>query len=379
MQTVQIGPMIGAIAAGNTVCLKPSEVSPHSAKLIADLWPKYMDLETTRVVNGGIPQSTALLDCRWEHILYTGNGTVGRIVAEKAAKWLCPTTLELGGKCPTWVDETADLDIAAKRILWGKQLNLGQTCIAPDYIVLPEKVQQPFIEALKRAAEQFWPEGQEGSVDQSKIVNEGHWKRIKGMLEGTKGKIALGGPPEDDKASSRAFPVTFVSDVAPGDSIMTGEIFGPILPILPVKDIDAAIEYINSGDQPLAIYAFTDRSDYLFDNTRSGGCVAGDVIIHNAVGTLPFGGTGPSGYGYYHGRWGFDEFSHKRAVVQAPAKGVLGKIVELIMKARYPPYSLKNLALFSFVAGKAPNYSRPTNPHAFRPTKVSSSVPGVTL
>lgn len=227
--TVQIGPMIGAIAAGNTVVLKPSEVSAHSAKLISELFPKYMDPECYRCVNGGIPQSTALLDCRWEHILYTGNGTVGRIVAEKAAKWLCPTTLELGGKSPTWVDETADLTIAAKRILWGKQFNVGQTCVAPDYVLCTRKVQAKLVEEFKKAADQFWPKGQEAATNQqSKMVNEGHWKRVKGMLEGTNGKIVLGGPPQDDKASSRAFPLVIVSDVKPDDSIMTGEIFGPV-------------------------------------------------------------------------------------------------------------------------------------------------------
>lgn len=361
--TVQIGPVIGAIAAGNTVVLKPSEVSAHSAKLISDLWPKYMDKETSRIVNGGIPESTALLDCRWEHILYTGNGTVGRIVAEKAAKWLCPTTLELGGKSPTWVDETADLDIAAKRILWGKQLNVGQTCIAPDYILCSEKVQKPFIEALKRAANQFWPNGQETSKDQSKIINQGHWKRIKGMLEGTNGKIALGGPPEDSLAESKTFPVTIISDVGGNDSIMTGEIFGPVLPIVTVKDVDAAIDFINARDQPLVLYVFSDKANYIFDRTRSGGCVAGDTLLHNAVGTLPFGGTGPSGYGSYHGKWGFDEFSHKRAVLEAPAKGILGAIIELIMKGRYPPYDLKKLAQFKLLAGKSPNFSRPSQPH----------------
>lgn len=375
--TVQIGPIIGAIAAGNTVCLKPSEVSPHSAKLISELFPKYLDPECFRVVNGGIPQATALLDCRWEHILYTGNGTVGRIVAEKAAKWLCPTTLELGGKSPTWIDETADLKIAAKRILWGKQLNVGQTCIAPDYILCTEKVQGQLVKAIKEAADAFWPRGQEKSQDHSKMVNEGHWKRVKGMLEGTNGKIALGGPPGEDKASARAFPVVVVTDVGPEDSIMTGEIFGPVLPIVPVKNVDAAIDFINSRDQPLVLYTFSDHSEYILDRTRSGGVVKGDTLLHNACGNLPFGGTGPSGYGSYHGRWGFEEFSHKRAVLDAPAKGFMGKVVELIMRGRYPPYNVKNLSLMMFVMAKKPNYGRPSNPHARLPlTKAKSGLGG---
>lgn len=362
--TVQIGPVVGAIAAGNTVCLKPSEISSHSARLISNLWPKYLDQECYRVVNGGIPQSTALLDCRWEHILYTGNGTVGRIVAEKAAKWLCPTTLELGGKSPTWVDETADLKIAAKRILWGKQLNVGQTCIAPDYILCSKAVQGKLVKHLQAAADEFWPKGQESSKDHSKIINEGHWKRIKGMLEGTNGKVVIGGPPGDDKSSSRSFPLVVVSDVAGTDSIMTGEIFGPVLPIVTVDDVDEAIHFINARDQPLVLYSFSDHSEYIIERTRSGAAVTGDTLLHNAVGSLPFGGTGPSGYGSYHGKWGFDEFSHKRAVLEAPAKGILGHVVELLMKGRYPPYDLKKLAPLAFLAGKKPNFSRPKNPHA---------------
>lgn len=371
--TVQIGPVIGAIAAGNTVCLKPSEVASHSAKLISDLFPKYLDQECYRCVNGGISQSTALLDCRWEHILYTGNGTVGRIVAEKAAKWLCPTTLELGGKSPTWIDETADLNIAAKRILWGKQLNVGQTCIAPDYLLCTKRVQPQLVKALKAAADEFWPQGQEQSKDHSKIVNEGHWKRIKSMLEGTNGRIVLGGPPAENKAAERAFPVVIVTDVGGDDSIMTGEIFGPVLPIVPVRDIDAAIDFINARDQPLVLYTFSDHSDYVLERTRSGAVVKGDVLLHNACSTLPFGGTGPAGYGYYHGKWGFEEFSHKRAVMDAPAKGVLGKVVELIMKGRYPPYDLKKLAPIMFVMAKKPSFDRPRNPHARIPLSQPTS------
>ncbi|PWN29185.1 aldehyde dehydrogenase [Jaminaea rosea] len=371
--TVQIGPLIGAIAAGNTCVLKPSEVSAHSAKLISDLFPKYLDPECYRAVNGGIPQSTALLDCRWEHILYTGNGTVGRIVAEKAAKWLCPTTLELGGKSPTWVDETADLPIAAKRILWGKQFNVGQTCVAPDYVLCTKKVQSQLVAEFKKAADQFWPKGQEAATDQqSKMVNEGHWKRVKGMLEGTNGKIVLGGPPEDNKSQSRAFPLVVVSDVKPDDSIMTGEIFGPVLPIVAVQNVDEAIQFINSRDQPLALYSFSANSDKLIENCRSGGVLTGDILLHNAVGSLPFGGTGPSGYGAYHGKWGFDEFSHKRAVLEAPHRGIMGHAVEMLMKGRYPPYNIKNLSMLGFLAGKKANFARPKNPHA-SVTKPNSS------
>lgn len=341
----------------------PSEISPHSAKLLSELWPKYLDPSCYRIINGGIPQSTALLDCRWEHILYTGNGVVGRIVAEKAAKHLCPTTLELGGKSQTWVDESADLGIAAKRILWGKQFNLGQTCIAPDYIICTEKVQPALVKALKKAAQQFWSTGQENSQDSAKVINEGHWKRIKSLLDNTNGKVVLGASPGEEKASDRAFPLVVVSDVAGSDSIMREEIFGPLLPIVPVKDVRAAVDFINARDQPLVLYSFSKHSDYLIQHTRSGGVVTGDTLLHNAVETLPFGGTGPSGYGSYHGRFGFDEFSHKRAVLKAPASGLIGNVTESIMKGRYPPYDIKNLRPLAFLAGKKVNFSRPKNPH----------------
>lgn len=315
-------------------------------------------------MNGGIPQSTALLDCRWEHILYTGNGTVGRIVAEKAAKHLCPTTLELGGKSPTWVDESANLDIAAKRILWGKQFNLGQTCIAPDYIICTEKVQPALVAALKKAAAQFWPNGFASSNDPACVVNEGHWKRIKAVLEGSNGKVVLGSTPDDADAATRGFPLVIVSDVQGDDSIMAGEIFGPLLPIVPVKDVRAAADFINARDQPLVLYTFSAKhSNYLIEHTRSGGVVSGDTLLHNAVGTLPFGGTGPSGYGSYHGKWGFDEFSHKRSVLHAPATGLIGHATEFLMKGRYPPYDVKNLRLLSFLAAKKATFARPHNPH----------------
>ncbi|EPQ27689.1 uncharacterized protein PFL1_04827 [Pseudozyma flocculosa PF-1] len=364
--TVQLGPIIGAIAAGNTVILKPSEVAAHTARLIAELYPKYLDPETNRCVNGAIPETTALLDQRFEHIFYTGNGTVGRIVAEKAAKWLCPTTLELGGKSPVYVDESADLSIAAHRILWGKALNCGQTCIAPDYILVPRKIQDPLIAELKKVHDKFYPESQggiKGSASYGRIINTGHWKRLNGMLAETKGEVVLGG--EGDEASKMLAP-TVVKNVSGQDAIMQGEIFGPILPIVPVDDIKAAVDFINARDQPLALYLFAgDRKvkEYFFDHTRSGAAVQGDTLLHFAIDSLPFGGTGPSGYGNYHGKCGFDAFSHDRASLDAPSTGFLGKIIEMAMAPRYPPYSDSNLKQFQLLVGKSLNFSRPKNPN----------------
>ena len=176
--TVQIGPIVGAIAAGNTLLLKPSELSEHSAQLIAELWPQYMDLATSRIVNGGISQATELLEQRFEHIFFTGGGRVGRIVAEKAAKWLCPVTLELGGKSPVIVDASSDISIAAHRILWAKAFNTGQTCIAPDYVIVERNVQDKFIEELLHAYRSFWTSMDKDQTDFGRIVSENHWKRL---------------------------------------------------------------------------------------------------------------------------------------------------------------------------------------------------------
>lgn len=359
---VQVSPVIYAIAAGNCVVMKPSEVAPHSAKLIGELWAKYMDPETSRIVNGGIPQATALLDQRWEHIMYTGNGTVGRIVAEKAAKWLCPVTLELGGKSPTIIDETADLAKTARRILWGKTFNTGQTCIAPDYIMCTPAVQAKLVEEFKKASKEFFPAGPAKSADYARIINDGHWKRINSMITGTRGKVVLGG--DGDQATKYLAP-TIIADAPQDDSTMSGEIFGPVLPICPVKNIDEAIDFVNSRDQPLVLYYFGDdkKAKKVLDNTRSGGALVNDTLLHFAVAELPFGGTGPSGYGNYHGKAGFDTFSHDRATLSAPAKGLIGAAIEKVMGMRYPPLRDSDLAKFKLLSGKSINFSRPTNPH----------------
>ena len=363
--TLTLGPVIAAIAAGNTVVLKPSEVSSNTASLLAELFPKYLDPDCYTVVNGAVPETTALLDQRFEHIFYTGNGTVGRIIQEKAAKWLCPVSLELGGKSPTWVDESADMAIAAKRIMWGKNVNAGQTCIAPDYILCTPATQEKLVAEFKKAEKQFWPEGNSKSEDFAKIVNSGHWNRLRSVLDATKGNVVVGGNSEAGTADNRHMPFTIVSNVKPDDSVMAGEIFGPVLPIVPVRDVKEAVEFINARDQPLALYAFgaDSKIKYLVDNTQSGGLVIGDTLLHFAVGVLPFGGTGPSGYGNYHGKNGFDTFSHSRATLIAPHRGFMGKTVELVMSFRYPPYTTANLAKFKLLVGKNIPFSKPSNPN----------------
>lgn len=362
--TVQLGPMVAAIAAGNTAVLKPSEMSPNTAQLIADLWKKYMDPETSAVINGGIPEVTVLLDQRFEHIFYTGNGRVGRIVAEKAAKWLCSVSLELGGKSPVIIDSSADLNIAAHRTVWAKAFNTGQTCVAPDYVLVERKVQDKFCELLIQAQKEYWTKMDKNVQDFGRIVNENHWKRIMGLIESSKGELVLGGPHEADQAS-KFIPLTVFKNVRADDSIMSEEIFGPVLPVVPVEDVQEAVRFVNERDQPLALYTFTSKKDvekYIIQYTRSGSVVSGDLILQYAIDALPFGGTGPSGYGAYHGKSGFDTFSHKRPIVQAPQNGPIGKVVEAVMARRYPPYSEGKINFFRAILTKWALFGRPSNP-----------------
>ena len=361
---VQLGPVVGAIAAGNTVVLKPSELAPHTAQLIADLWPKYLDPEMTRVVNGGIEESTALLEQRFEHIFYTGNGTVGRIIAEKAAKWLCPTTLELGGKSPVIIDSSADLSIAAKRVLWAKSFNTGQTCIAPDYVLIERSVQDKFVTEIIKAAKERWPTMDKNVKDLGRIVNDRHWKRVYSLMEKTQGTVVFGGTKDADEAT-KFLPITVVKDVDGSDSTMSEEIFGPVLPLVPYDHIREAVDFVNANDQPLALYMFTKSDatkDYILRYTRSGAAMRGDMLLHFVINDLPFGGTGPAGYGSYHGKKGFDCFSHERAYVDAPASGIVGNLVEKIMAMRYPPYTTTKLSLFQLILGKWMLFGRPKNP-----------------
>lgn len=362
--TVQIGPIVGAIAAGNTLLLKPSELSEHSAQLIAELWPQYMDPATSRIVNGGISQATELLEQRFEHIFFTGGGRVGRIVAEKAAKWLCPVTLELGGKSPVIVDASSDISIAAHRILWAKAFNTGQTCIAPDYVIVERNVQDKFIEELLHAYRSFWTSMDKDQTDFGRIVSENHWKRLVGLLESSHATVITGGAEQADK-DTRFIPLTILKDVTEEDSVMNDELFGPILPILSVESVREAVAFINSREQPLALYMFTSSNairDYILTYTRSGGAIRGDLLLHYAINDLPFGGTGPSGYGSYHGKYGFDCFTHQRAFVDAPSAGILGRLVERIMSLRYPPYTNGKRAFFRYVLSKWVFFGRPQNP-----------------
>lgn len=326
-----IQPLIGAIAAGNAVILKPSELSEHTAQVLAKLLPQYLDQDLYAVVNGGVKETTELLKERFDHILYTGNAAVGRVVMEAAAKHLTPVTLELGGKSPCYIDKDCDLDTVCRRITWGKYMNCGQTCIAPDYVLCEASLQNHIVQKIKETVQEFYGENIKESPDYERIINLRHFKRIQSLLEGQ--KIAFGG--ETDEATRYIAP-TVLTDVDPEAKVMQEEIFGPVLPIVPVKNADEAIQFINEREKPLALYIFSHNDKLIrrmIDETSSGGVTGNDVIMHFTLNSLPFGGVGHSGMGAYHGKHTFDTFSHQRPCLLKSLKR------ESANKLRYPPNS----------------------------------------
>lgn len=331
---LSLQPIIGAISAGCPAVLKPSEIGPGVSSVLADLFPKYLDPSAYRIINGGVAETTYLLKLKWDHITYTGNGTVARIVARAAAEHLTPLTLELGGKSPVVVDaNTTDLKIAAKRILWGKFMNAGQICVAPDYVLIPRSAQDAFVEAIKEAAAELRIDDALASDSYASIVSGGHYKRLRSLMTRSLGNVVVGGSTDDEK---RRITPTVYRDVKEGDSLLEGEIFGPLLPIVPVDDIRQAIEYINAHPHPLVLYAFTGDADIkqaLRDETRSGGLHFNDVVQHMSVDVLPFSGIGESGYGSQTLKYTYDEYTHLRSSVDIPLAH------EPQLSVRYPPYT----------------------------------------
>ncbi|TFK21603.1 aldehyde dehydrogenase [Coprinopsis marcescibilis] len=351
-----IGPIVGAIAAGNTVALKPAENAPATSALFAELIPKYLDNDLIRVINGGIAETTKVLELQWDHIIYTGSGRVGKIVATAAAKHLTPVTLELGGKSPVVVDSTCDLKTVSKRLLWGKCVNAGQTCVAPDYVLVPRSFHDTFVKALKDTYDEFYPpHAQASSPDNfSRMITPQAFNRVKGLLDATKGTIVAGGQTD---AETKFIAPTIVTNVGADDSLMSDEIFGPVLPIVAVEDIDEAIRFINSKDHPLALYVFSQDQavkDRVFKNTQSGGFSVNEVLIHPGVEGLPFGGVGSSGYGQHTGKFTFDLFTHLRGSIDSPSW------LDRILSFRYPPYTLKKYKATHQFAPKLPG--KPTGP-----------------
>jgi len=337
-----LGPMVGAIAAGNCVVLKPSELSEATATLLETLCHKYLDNDCIRVINGGVPETTALLRERFDYIMYTGNSQVAHFVYEAAAKHLTPVTLELGGKSPVFIDETMDLDIVSRRLVWGKFTNAGQTCIAPDYVLCTEGLQSKLVESCQSTLKSFYGTDPAQSDSYGRIVNNRHFNRVKSLLDSTQGRKVVGGGMDE---KTNYIEPTIVTDVKLSDPIMKDEIFGPILPIIGVKNMDEAIDIVNKREKPLALYVFSKNNTTvkkILDSTSSGGVTVNDVLMHPSLPTLPFGGVGNSGMGGYHGKFSFDTFSHKRGCLERPTGG------EGANNLRYPPYTSRKMAIMRF-------------------------------
>lgn len=309
-----LAPLVGALAAGNCAVVKPSELSPNTSAAIAEHLPKYV--EGVKVVEGAIPETTALLEQKFDTIFYTGNGTVGRIVMTAAAKHLTPVTLELGGKSPAIVEPGADLAVTAKRLAYGKFSNAGQTCVAPDYVLAVGGVGPELVKHLADTVRGVYGDDPATSETYGRIISTRHYDRLAALLDN--GAVAIGG--ESDRDEKYIAP-TVLTDVSPDAPVMRDEIFGPILPVVEVPDIDAALAFVNERDKPLALYAFTESDETkrrIETETSSGGLVFGAAIIHLSAPDLPFGGVGESGMGRYHGRYSIDTFSHVKAVLDKP-------------------------------------------------------------
>jgi aldehyde dehydrogenase (NAD+) len=311
-----LAPVVGALAAGNAVVAKPSELAPATSAAVARLLPAYLDTDAVAVVEGGIPETTALLAERFDHIFYTGNGTVGRVVLRAAAEHLTPVTLELGGKSPAFVDRDTDLAVVADRLARGKFLNAGQTCVAPDYVLTDPGTAAALEPLLASAVEKLYGSDPADSGEYGRIINERHFDRLTGLLDS--GRTVVGGT--SDRTTKYIAP-TVLADVDPESPVMGEEIFGPILPIVTVPGLDEAIGFINDRDKPLALYVFTDSDTTrrrIADETSSGGLGYGLPLAHLTVSDLPFGGVGESGMGNYHGRYSIETFSHRKAILEKP-------------------------------------------------------------
>ena len=334
-----LAPLVAVIAAGNCAVIKPSELAPAVSTLITKLIPKYLDNNAVSVIEGGVEETTELLALPFNHIMYTGNGQVARIVMSAAAKNLTPVTLELGGKSPVYIDESADLTITAQRIAWGKWMNAGQTCIAPDYLLVSEKLLEALTLALKAQIKAMFGEEPKNSKSYGRVINQRHCQRIANYFND--GEIITGG--ESDIESCYIAPTISINP--PLDSpLMTDEIFGAILPIVTIESFDKAKAFVKQREKPLSAYIFsrnTEQIEQWINEISAGNQCINDVIMFNAVPDLPFGGTGPSGMGQYSGKAGFDNFSHLKSVLKRPFLKDL--------PVRFAPYSTLKLKLLRFI------------------------------
>ena len=327
-------PLIGAVAAGNCVVLKPSNYAPSVAGILEEIVDKAFAEEHVFVVTGGREANQDLLKHRFDYIFFTGGKTVGKTVMHAASEFLTPVTLELGGKSPCIVDETADIALSARRIVWGKFLNCGQTCVAPDYIYVHKKVKEKFLEAVVRNIEALYGEDPINSKDLGKIINEKHFDRLSALIENV--PVYYGG--SKDRESLKIAP-TVIDDASWDMAVMQDEIFGPVMPVLEFDNLCDVMKEIKKRPSPLALYLFT-RSEQVekavMKNVPFGGGCVNDTVMHLAASSLPFGGVGESGMGNYHGKYSFRAFSH--------SKSVLKKSLRIDLPMRYPPYS-DNLAI----------------------------------
>jgi aldehyde dehydrogenase (NAD+) len=338
---LMISPLLAAIAAGNCAILKPSELAPHTSGAIAKIIGKYFDPTYITVIEGGIETSQELLQEKFDHIFFTGGTRVGRIVMEAAAKQLTPVTLELGGKSPCIVDTDINLEHTARRITWGKFINAGQTCIAPDYILVNRAIKSKLINSLKNCLQEFYGNEPKNSPDYARIINHKQLARLVEYLDN--GEIIAGG--ETDAETLYIAP-TILNNVSLDAPIMQEEIFGPILPIIEYENLSEAIAIINQQPKPLALYLFSRNKQYqdrILRETSSGSVCFNDTVMQVGVPSLPFGGVGTSGIGYYHGKAGFDTFSHQ--------KSVLKKNFLIDIKWRYAPYNQAKLNLVKRIIG----------------------------
>jgi aldehyde dehydrogenase (NAD+) len=328
-------PAAGAIAAGNAVVMKPSEVSSETSRVLAKIVPLYFTDKAVAIVEGGVQETTELLKQKFDHIFYTGNGAVGRVVMRAAAENLTPVTLELGGKSPTIVDASANIAVAARRIAWAKYVNAGQTCVAPDYVLAHKSIANELVEAIRTSITEFYGEDPHASKDYSRVISPKHFSRLTSLI--TSGKVAIGGQSEQ---AERYIAPTVLVDVDQNSAVMQEEIFGPILPVLEVGSIDEAIGFVNSRPHPLALYVFAqDNSvnEKVVAETTSGGVTVNGTIMHMTGPYLPFGGIGESGMGAYHGQSGVDVFQH--------LKPVLKRSTMLDAPLAYPPYTKRKFSI----------------------------------
>lgn len=336
-----IAPLVGAIAAGNVAVIKPSELAPATSSAVAELVADTFAEEYVACVEGDVVTSQALLAQRWDHIFFTGSTQVGRVVARAAADQLARCTLELGGKSPTIVMPSADLDVAARRIVWGKFTNAGQTCVAPDYLLVHESIHDTMIERMVAAIKRMYGSDPRQSPDLGRIINDRHFARLLGLVD--RDKVVYGG---DHDAADRYISPTLLTGVGMDDKVMADEIFGPILPILRFSSLEQAIGIIAQRPHPLALYLFTRDADdeaTVIDRVSFGGGCINNTLMHLADPNLPFGGVGPSGLGAYHGKFSFEVFSHRKAVARTATF--------IDPDVKYPPYNASKLGIVRKLLG----------------------------